>query len=301
MERSGAASFWELADKKLLPKETVNYVPNILALTIIGKNPEKYGFDVRPDDPLETERVSVDKATDLRVIAEALDVSLDQVRALNTHVLRWTTPPDDPDFELILPKGYAEKFNQQIAGLPQSQRVLWRNHMVKRGETLSVVSKKYGISAAELAAANNLNAKKPLLAGQSLIIPMGGTAPEATTATARNASRRTETYAVRPGDTLYKIAARFKVSVNNLKGWNHLSSNQIAVGTKLLVASPTAGPTATASAEQRKLVHKVREGETLNKIATSYKTTVDAILSWNKRNDLSVIHPGDQITIFIGN
>src|SRR6185369_2765685 len=105
LEKTGADNFWTLAEKRALPKETINYVPNILALTIIGKNPSKYGFSIASAAALETERVSVDKATDLRVIAEAIDVPVEQLRDLNTHVLRWTTPPDDPDFQLILPKG----------------------------------------------------------------------------------------------------------------------------------------------------------------------------------------------------
>jgi membrane-bound lytic murein transglycosylase D len=309
LEKSGATTFWELADKRLLPKETINYVPNIVALTIIGNNPEKYGFDFKPAQPLETERVAVDKATDLRVIAEAIDLSLDELRDLNAHVLRWTTPPDDPEFELILPKGYGEKFSEKIASLPQSQRVLWRNHTVKRGETLSVVAKKYGASISELASANNVDPKKPLKAGQSLIIPIGGSAPKPVqtatkTQTASTTAKRTETYTVRKGDTLNKIATRFKVSVANLKSWNKLSSNRVAVGRKLIVAKPVPTQTATQTAslpEQHRVVHQVRQGETLDKIATLYKTTVDAILTWNKRNDLSVLHPGDQITVFVGN
>src|SRR5437016_2493931 len=115
LEKTGADNFWTLAEKKALPRETMNYVPNILALTIIGKNPEKYGFSVVPAVALETERVGVDKSTDLRVIAEAINVPVEDLRTLNAHVLRWTTPPDDPDFQLILPKGYADKFNEQIA------------------------------------------------------------------------------------------------------------------------------------------------------------------------------------------
>jgi membrane-bound lytic murein transglycosylase D len=105
LDRTGADNFWTLADKRALPRETMNYVPTILALAIIGKNPTKYGFDFEPESPLETERVPVDKATDLRVIAEAIGVPLEDLRNLNSHVLRWTTPPDDPEFELILPKG----------------------------------------------------------------------------------------------------------------------------------------------------------------------------------------------------
>src|SRR5437899_9429534 len=88
LDKTGANSFWTLAEKKALPKETMNYVPTILALTIIGKNPEKYGFNVVSAPALETERVTVDKATDLRVIAEAIHVPVEDLKDLNPHVLR---------------------------------------------------------------------------------------------------------------------------------------------------------------------------------------------------------------------
>jgi len=128
-------------------------------------------------------------------------------------------------------------------------------------------------------------------------------------------------YIVRKGDTLSKIAARFKVSVESLKVWNQLSSTRLSVGKKLVVSEPVSRTAAATSAPvsrtaaatpapvsrtlaggpaARQVVHKVRPGDTLRSIATAYKTSVDAILSWNKTNDLSVIHPGDQITIFPG-
>src|SRR5262249_3422321 len=115
LEKTRGDNFWTLAEKRAVARETINYVPTVLALTIIGKNPEKYGFEITPAAPIETERVRVDKATDLRVIAEAIDVPVEDLRELNAHVLRWTTPPDDFDFNLILPKGYANKFNEQIS------------------------------------------------------------------------------------------------------------------------------------------------------------------------------------------
>src|SRR5438552_9546761 len=119
LEKTGADNFWTLAERRALPKETINYVPNILALTIIGKNPEKYGFNVRPEAALEIERGQGDKATDLRVIAEAINLPVEELRGLNTHVLRWTTPPEDSDFQLVLPQGYAEKFSQQVSSMPE--------------------------------------------------------------------------------------------------------------------------------------------------------------------------------------
>jgi len=294
MDKTGATDFWKLVEKKALPKETMNYVPTILALSIIGKNPEKYGFNVAPSRPVETERVNVDKATDLRVIAEALHVSVDNLKDLNPHVLRWTTPPDDPDFELVLPKGYAGSFKTEVATLPASKRVLFRYHTVGRNETLSMVARKYGSSVSELVQANSLSSKKPLKVGQELMIPMSGTgpAPVKVSATTNGTASKATSYTVRSGDTLFKIASRFHVSTTQLQEWNHLTSTRLTVGKRLLVAAP---------APSKKIIHKVKSGETLDKIASNYKTTVDAIISWNKTNDLSVIHPGDQITIFLGN
>jgi membrane-bound lytic murein transglycosylase D len=251
MERTGADNFWTLAEKRALPKETINYVPTILALTIIGKNPGKYGFDVTPAPALETERVSVDKATDLRVIAEAIDLPVEDLRAMNTHVLRWTTPPDDPDFQLILPKGYADKFNEQIPSLPESKRVLFREHIVRKGDTLGAIAKKYGTTSTQLTQANNLSKKPVLRVGQSLIIPMSGLTPPQV---AKASSKRTSTsakpatapsglqavwYTVRSGDTLSRIAARFNTTVDKLKIWNRLTSTRLAVGKKLVVSQPS--------------------------------------------------------------
>jgi membrane-bound lytic murein transglycosylase D len=241
MGKTGADNFWTLAEKRALPKETINYIPNILALTIIGKNPEKYGFSVTPAPPLETERVPVDKATDLRVIAEAIDLPLEDLRALNAHVLRWTTPPDDSDFQLILPKGFSDKFNEQIASLPASKRVLFREHVVKKGDTLGVIAKKYGSTANELTQANNLGKKKTLRIGQTLIIPMSGVAPVQTASAAaaktKAPANRGSSYTVRKGDTLSKIASLFNTTVAKLKALNQLSSNRLVVGKKLLVAA----------------------------------------------------------------
>jgi membrane-bound lytic murein transglycosylase D len=251
LNKTRADNFWTLADKRALPKETINYVPNILALTIIGKNPGKYGFDVTPAPALETERVGVDKATDLRVIAEAIDLPVEDLRALNTHVLRWTTPPDDPDFQLILPMGYAEKFNEQIPSLPESKRVLFREHIVRKGDTLGAIAKKYGTTSTQLTQANNLAKKTVLRVGQALIIPMSGLTPpqlakassDRTTTAAKAVSATTSGlqavwYTVRSGDTLSRIASRFSTTVDKLKVWNRLTSTRLAVGKRLMVSQP---------------------------------------------------------------
>ena len=308
LEKTGADNFWTLADKRALPRETINYIPNILALTIIGKNPEKYGFSVTPAQAIETERVSVDKPTDLRVIAEAISLPVEDLRTLNTHVLRWTTPPDEPDFQLVLPKGYADKFNEQIPALPENKRILFKEHVVGKGDTLAAIARKYGSTVPEISQANHFGKTPILRVGQSLVIPMSGVAPSRVAssvgtssdqpARSRTASLSTRTtfYTVRAGDTLFKIAGRFNTTVDKLKAWNHLTSNRLTVGSKLVVS---ATPVRAAASNAKKVVHQVKQGETLDRIATTYNTSVDAILSWNETEDLSVIHPGDRITIFL--
>ena len=266
MEKTGADNFWTLAEKRALPKETINYVPNILALTIIGKNPSKYGFSVVSAPSVETDRVTVDKATDLRVIAEAIDVPVEELRALNTHLLRWTTPPDDPDFQLILPKGYADKFKDQISSLPEAKRIIIREHVVHKGETLGGIAKKYGVTTAQIIQANSFGKTPVLRVGQTLAIPISGVTPPALASSPSSSDRpaRTQTtasaaksavattaryYTVRSGDTLAKIAARFNTTVEKLKAWNHLTSTKLTAGKRLMVSPATTSGGATRTAK----------------------------------------------------
>jgi peptidoglycan lytic transglycosylase D len=182
---------------------------------------------------------------------------VEDLRVLNTHVLRWTTPPDDPDFQLILPKGYADKFKEQVPSLPDNKRILFREHVVRKGDTLAGIARQYGSTIAEVSQANSLGKKPVLKVGQSLVIPMSGVSPAQLVSTAATlnelqdrpqstrtatksksaASSRPATYTVRAGDTLVKIAARFNTTVEKLKSWNHLTSNRLVVGTKLIVSA----------------------------------------------------------------
>jgi membrane-bound lytic murein transglycosylase D len=250
LKRSGSTTFWELVDKKALPKETMNYVPTVLAMAIIGRAPGNYGFNVEPNDPVETERVPLNQATDLRVIAEAIGIAVDSLKNLNPHVLRWTTPPGDSEFELILPKGYSDKFNEKVASLPESERILWRHHEVLKGETLSVIARKYGLTVNDLTQANNITVQKAISVGQSLIIPMSGTAkaPQSAAASVAPSTRTSKapvtvsssSYTVRRGDTLSLIAAKFNVTINDLKKWNKLISTRLNVGQKLAIGESKA-------------------------------------------------------------
>lgn len=245
LKKAKATTFWQLAEKRALPKETINYVPTILAFAIIGKNPDAHGFEVEPDAPMEIERVKLQEATDLRVIAENLGIPVDSLKELNPHILRWTTPPDDSEFELVLPKGLTETFVAKVVPLSEKERILWRYHNVRKGETLSVIARKYAVSVNEITVSNKISTKTPLRIGQELQIPVSGVTRPSPAKTQTAAAVETQTvpasaipasYRVKRGDTLFAIASKFNLTVNDLKKWNKLTSTRLDIGQKLSLA-----------------------------------------------------------------
>lgn len=225
IERTGYADFWELYKRNVLPRETRNYVPIILALTLIAKDAAHYGIQVDPEEPVPTDVVKPGRAIDLRLVAETIDVDVETLRNLNPSLLRMATP-DDPSFELHLPVGTAEKFSAEIADIPPDKWVSWRRHRIEDGETLTSIARKYHVTAAAISEANNLDRHAALEVGEKLIIPA---APPA------EAKSRLVRYRVRRGDTLGGIAERFSVPSEDLRKWNHMRTNHVARGMVLRI------------------------------------------------------------------
>src|SRR5512141_1277023 len=143
VQRTGYADFWQLYRRGVLPKETRNYVPIILAVTIMAKNPTQYGLEhLNAEPPLRADRVEINYPVDLRLVAECVDTSVANLQELNPSLLRMTTPKDET-FSLALPAGTAGKFQQAIAAIPKEMRVWWRYHKVNAGETLAEVARQY--------------------------------------------------------------------------------------------------------------------------------------------------------------
>jgi membrane-bound lytic murein transglycosylase D len=226
IERTGYADFWELYKRNVLPRETRNYVPIIIALTLIAKDAAHYNIQVEPEAPVATDVVKPGRAIDLRLVAETIDADVETLRSLNPSLLRLATP-DDPSFELHLPPGTAQKFSAEIADIPPDKWVSWRRHRVESGETLTSIAKKYHLTSAAIADANNLDRNAALDAGRKLIIP--ATQPQSET------KRRLVSYRVRRGDTFLGIADRFSVSADDLRKWNHMKANRVSRGMVLRV------------------------------------------------------------------
>ena len=242
IERTGYADFWELYKRNVLPTETKNYVPIILALTLIAKDAAHYGISVDSDDPVPTDMVKPGRAIDLRLVAETIDVDVATLRTLNPSLLRMITP-DDPDFELHLPVGTSEKFSAEIADIPPDKWVSWRRHRVEAGETLTSIAKTYRVTAGAIADANDLERGAQLEAGEKLIIP--ATRPREET------KPRLVRYRVRKGDTLGGIADQFSVTSDQVRKWNGLKTGKISRGMVLRIYT-VGGPPETHTVHHTK-------------------------------------------------
>ena len=201
--------------------------------------------------------MTLPQATDLRRVAEWAGTSVDEIQALNPELRRWTTPVKYPNYEVKVPKGTADRLNAKLAEASPADFSALNWYTAKKGETLLTVARRFGVSRADVAEANNLTAKSRLRPGQELIIPRAPatllaarTERAAPTAVASRAiaepaavagGRRTPaqvaqvTYKVKRGDTLFSIAQLFNTTVAKIKSWNRLSSNRIAPGARLKI------------------------------------------------------------------
>ena len=226
--KTGYADFWELYKRNVLPAETKNYVPGIIAAIIMAKNPSQYGLDrLVPDPAVVSDTVSVDYAIDLRLVADVTGASLPEIVALNPSLLRMTTPRD-MTFDLHLPLGTKDAFNERLKEIPEEKRTSWRFHVVKPGETLDGIASALHGRTSEIAATNGVVAGQSIDVGDELVVPVA-------TATT---SIKMQRYIVRKGETLVAVADRFNVSVDELRSWNKLRSNTVNAGQTLNVAAP---------------------------------------------------------------
>src|ERR1700689_2348073 len=172
VKRTGYADFWELYNRNVLPKETKNYVPIILAVTIMAKNPSQYGLDsVAMEHPAEYDTVSIRYAVDLRLVAECVNSTPEELQDLNPSLLRLTTPHEGK-FELHLPAGTKDQYETAMAAIPAGMRLWWRYHKVVPGDTLSSVARAFHTSPRAIVQANNLDGDENLRAESELIIPV---------------------------------------------------------------------------------------------------------------------------------
>lgn len=189
VERTGYADFWELRRLGVLPIETTNYVPIILAMTIMEKNAAEYGIEnLQMDAPLEYDTIETTAPTGLTLVADIADTTPAEIAALNPAVLKSTAPVG---FALHVPKGMGMQVSATLQLVPAERRVSWRLHKVETGETLAAIGKRYGVAPSSIIAANNLHSQEASQGDRLLIPAAARPEPAAKRPTSRTAAHRT--------------------------------------------------------------------------------------------------------------
>ncbi|MDQ2870485.1 MAG: LysM peptidoglycan-binding domain-containing protein [Acidobacteriota bacterium] len=250
MEKSGITDFWQLAATGILKPQTQNYVPAVIAATLIAKNPAHYGFDVEYEKPLEYETVLLDRAVRLRHLTSGEKVGIDELQRLNPELRSEVTPRLSDGYLLKVPVGTAEAVRLAYAEAPTARPAVFKRHVARRGETLASVARRFHVAVADLASANSLSARVKLRRGQVVVIPQHEVIAVAAPRKGkkgvhgeRGSSRRkpavvaaSRSYKVRGGDTLYRIAARNGTTVQRLMKANSLAaSSDIRPGDRLRI------------------------------------------------------------------
>ena len=239
---TGDDRFFVLADKDFLPRETREYVPQLIAAALIAKEPRRYGMEIRTLPPFEYDSVRVAAATPLAAIAKASGTSVARIQELNPQILRGMTPPRD-SFRVRLPIGGAAQFDSLLEALPKEERAGVRRVLSKKGDYPETIANKYGITGRQLLLFNpKLERSKKtgrVAAGQVVVVPTRAVASAATNAPdplIERYARGTRTHVVRRGESLGSIAKRYRTSVASLMRLNGLRRSIIFPGQSLVVS-----------------------------------------------------------------
>ncbi|RLG27839.1 lytic transglycosylase, partial [Methanosarcinales archaeon] len=289
-------NFWDLYEK--LPVETAFYVPKFLAVLHILNNPEAHGFTLPPvDEAIETEKVTIDKPVHLKTVSKYLGVSFTQLKDLNSE-LRHQSTPNRP-YAFKVPKGKGELLLAKLADIPTWHPPVptYVVHRVKRGESLSVIARRYRTSVRAIMRLNNLRRKSYIKAGWRLKIPTrmayASVRKSSSSVTPRPGSKGSvERYVVRKGDSLWRIAKRFGTTTKSIQSINGLKNTHLKIGQVLRISRPSTIVTTVKTKN-----YKVMKGDSPYKIALRHQMNLSEFLRLNRLTPRSKIFPGQVLLV----
>ncbi|WP_232824612.1 LysM peptidoglycan-binding domain-containing protein [Algibacillus agarilyticus] len=298
--------FWSLE----LPKETDAYVPKLLALADMIRRPQAYNLKIYPIANVEVlEEVNAPGQIDLAKAAELADMHVNELHALNPAFNRWATPPEGPH-RFILPIEKAELFNQAIKELKPEQLVSWKRYKIQSGDSLGKIASQHNVTIDSIRTANKIKGNM-IRKGQHLLIPAASQSLDSydlsmksRTEKKQNIERgqKKQSYEVKSGDTFWDISRANKVNVRELAKWNNMApTDPIYPGQKLVIWKDDAvviGQLGEAPTV-RKVKYKVRNGDSLARIANKFKVTIADIEGWNKLKRSKYLQPGQLLQLFV--
>jgi membrane-bound lytic murein transglycosylase D len=295
------ADFWNIS----LPKETKGYVPKLLGLACLFQNPAEYGFElpVAANEPVIA-AVEMQSQSDLVLISQLSEVSIDILFGLNPGFSRWATSPKGP-WRVVLPLEGAEKLTRRLASDSPPSLMKWDQVVVENGDTLSVLAARHHVPVSVLRTTNSLSSDK-IRVGQQLRLPRDQQLlVDPLYVAAANELQKLQSgliaserliYKVRSGDSLSVIAKRNKVSVRQLQSWNNISNpNKLRIGQSLTIFHSPAPSAATAKSGTIK--YTVKRGDSLWSISRRYKVKVNDLVRWNDISKNATLQPGQAIKI----
>ncbi|WP_428818386.1 LysM peptidoglycan-binding domain-containing protein [Microbulbifer sp. MCCC 1A16149] len=302
-QRAGkGTSFWDLK----LPRETRRYVPQLLALAEVVARPDHYRVPLHDvgNTPYYT-AVNVGSQIDLAQAAELAGVEIEELYLLNPGYNRWATDPNG-SHRLLIPSNKSARFVEELEKLPADQRVSWQRYKIAKGDSLSVIARRYETTVAAIQQTNKLRGSR-IRAGQTLLIPSasGPSAQYAYSIDQRVQKRQSSgkgnksNYTVRPGDTLWGIARSLDVKVRELASWNNMAPGDTLRPGRQLVAYSSTGNSDSSNRTTRKVSYRVRSGDSLYRIARKFRIDIGDIVRWNKISKGSYLQPGQRLTLFV--
>ena len=244
ISRAGSANFWMIYP--YIAQETRNYVPNILAVILIAKNPEKYGFKgIKADAPWSYDVVQVPTSTSLQLIADATDTSLDHIRSLNPELKREITPRGEI-YNVRVPAGRSKQFVALLQRIVPERRESARIISVAPGEDLQSVANRTGINVAQLQA---MNAGVDLKSTTKLVVPNSNVKltkwvrATGNTATTDAPTAGVDRVRARKGDTIARIASSRNIDANEVARLNGIPVDaELKAGQEIKIPSTSAAP-----------------------------------------------------------
>jgi len=295
-----SGDYWSLKVRK----ETAQYLPKLIAVATLLANAEKYNIELL-DIPNEAhfERVDTIKQIDLTRAAELANISIEELFSLNPGFNQWATSPDGPHY-LLIPIEKAAAFKNKIATLPDSQRLKWIRHKVKRGETISQIARKYRATIAQITQANNIK-NNLIRQGKHLLIPTASNSNNTPVIqhSAKQNSGYKISYRVKSGDSFWLIAKRYHIGVKQLAKWNRLSpTHTLKIGQKLVIWSKDSHPDAptllTSTHKNQTIYYTIRNGDSLYRIARKFNVSINDLKRWNTLKK-KYLKPGKTLKIVV--
>ena len=302
--------YWSLD----LPKETEKYVPKLLALGKVLKNPERFNQKlIKIENKPYLEPINLESQFDLALIAQWTNLSIDEIYSFNPGLKRWATPEALP-YTILLPVDVVGDFKEILTNQKNRPKVSWTRYKVKEGDSLSIIAQNFNTTINQIQSVNNINGSL-IRANSYLIVPLAreSEAYYSLSDVQREKSRLNATknsdkliYKVVSGDSLWKISRNFDVTVNDLVRWNKIvPTAPLSIGKELVILidakekTELAKITNTGIDINRKIVYTVKSGDNLSLIAQKYKVKVSQIRDWNDLNETDILQPGDKLTITI--